>query len=393
MYSESMEFLPLLESKLDEWRSKNLYRKLPNVGDRARDFSTNDYLGLAHSQTLATGSKEAVEALGTGSTGSRLLGGNLKIHENLELAITAFKKFSSSTHQALIFNSGFVANLGVLSTLPSKGDWIISDKLNHASLIDGARMAAEISGAVSRFFNHLDYERAEELLALAPPDALKFLVSDSVFSMDGDVADLPRLLALAKKYGAVLILDEAHATGVLGASGRGIFEHFGINPASHDLPEIIEIGTFSKALGSFGAYVIARKLIREYLIQASRPFIYTTALPPSVIGANLASIEFLENQSTASELLNQLHLRIARFSGALGIKQSIATPIIPIFALGGRDLTQLQTKLSELGFRVPYIRPPTVAKGSERLRVSLSLNHSLEMIDELAAVLKKERQS
>src|SRR3990167_5543633 len=298
---------------LEQLQSKNLLRFLRTVesdqgpeiifeGKKYINFSSNNYLGLANHPYLKQAAIEAVEKYGTGSGASRLITGSMSLHEELEKKIAAFK----GTESALIFNSGTQANMGAIPALVGENDFIFSDELNHASLIDGYRL----SKAKIEVYRHGDVGHVGALLA-APPNKgvassaptqispidgrsqgspLRIIITDSIFSMDGDIAPLPEIMALAKKYDCLVYVDEAHGTGVFGKSGKGVVEHFGIDPKNHRL---IQMGTLGKALGSFGAYIAGSKDLIDFLINKARTFIFSTSLPPAVLAASKAAIELI----------------------------------------------------------------------------------------------------
>lgn len=383
----------VFSAELAQLKSQGLLRKLPQPfavpgptveinGKRLICFSSNNYLGLATHPFVVEASCRAVRDFGCGSTGSRLLSGNLSIHEALEKQIAIFKGAES----ALVFNSGYTANLSLLSTLAGEGDLIISDKLNHASLHDGAMK----SRAETRVIPHGNWKQAEDILKDRPAKR-RFLVTDGVFSMDGDVAPLPDILALARRYEAILVLDEAHATGVLGADGKGTFQYYGISPDPEklEIPDIIQMGTFGKALGGFGAYVTCRAETREYLINKARPFIFSTALPPSVLGAAMGALELLPSIKDRIELLRanskmfREQLTKAGFFKTMPktIDETIdETPIIPVL-LGTPELAlRFAGRLREFGIDARAVRPPAVARNGSRVRVTLMATHSEEQL-------------
>jgi 8-amino-7-oxononanoate synthase len=272
--------LELLSSRLERRRDLGLARQLvcvghatgPRVRVDGREcllMASNDYLGLANHPRLAEAARQASLTCGTGAGASRLVSGTLESHQALEEHIAAFK----GSQAALFFSTGYMANLGVVSALVGPGDLIVSDELNHASLIDACRL----SRATVKVYPHGDVAGAARLLEQAPPQGLALIVSDGVFSMDGDLAPLPGLLDLARQAGALLVIDDAHATGVWGARGRGSLEHFGLEPT----PEVAMVGTFSKALGGLGGFVAGASPVIDSLINLARPFLYTTAPPPA----------------------------------------------------------------------------------------------------------------
>jgi 8-amino-7-oxononanoate synthase len=342
---------------------------------------SNNYLGLATHRQVIEASCSASQKIGCSATGSRLLSGNLTLHQQLEKEIAAFK----GTPTALLFNSGYVANLSLLSALTQEGDRVVCDKLNHASIIDGARF----SQAEVRYYRHGDLDRAKRLLE-KKITGQRFIVTEGVFSMDGDITQLPELLELARHYEAVLILDEAHATGVLGAQGKGTFEHFGLSVCNADLPAVIQMGTLGKALGSFGAFVACDDWVRAALINFARPLIFSTALPPPALSAALAALTVLKE---TPELVNSLRKKSkffretlqsyftdcfpVSFSGAVPPSMALKgeTPIIPLHVGDASVATQISEELYQRGIYGLPIRPPTVPPGGARIRFTLMATH------------------
>ena len=270
-----------LQTELDGLREKGLYRSLRCVdgdqgptlllnGREVINFSSNNYLGLANHPALRAAAKNAIDRYGCGSGASRLISGNMALHEELEAKLAEFK----GTEAALVFNSGFQANSGILSTLVGEGDVILSDALNHASIIDGSRLAK----AQTLVYGHCDLNQLETHLKQAAHAKRKLIVTESIFSMDGDEAPLAGIVELAEKYGALVMVDEAHATGMYGANGAGIVAKLGLGQRV-----LVQMGTLGKALGGFGAYIAGCKNLRELLINRCRSFIFTTALPPAVM--------------------------------------------------------------------------------------------------------------
>jgi len=340
-------------------------------GKKYIDFCSNDYLGLSEHPAIKDISKETLEKFGTSSSASRLLSGDLALHHELEEKIASFK----SKEDALIFNTGYQANVGVISALSGRRDVVFSDKLNHASIIDGI----VLSGAKLFRFFHNDTVQLESLLKR---ERHKFkgclIITESVFSMDGDKAPLKRLASLAKEYNSKFMVDEAHATGIFGENGSGLVEEQEIS----DKVDIV-MGTFSKALGSFGAYIACSTKIKEYLINTCRSFIYSTALPPSVIAANIKSLELVKNEPIRRKTLleNSDYLRENLKKHGFKIKSS--SQIIPLLTQESDRAVKLSEKLRERGHWVLPIRPPTVPRGESRLRFSLTYHHTKDMLEGL----------
>lgn len=315
------------------------------------DFSSNDYLGLAGHPGLIEAAKEATERYGTSSSASRLLSGDFEIHHRLEEAVASFKKKESG----IVFNSGYQANIGILSSLYGKGDAIFSDRLNHASIIDGILL----SGARLFRFRHNDLTHLEDILTKERRRFKRALiVTETIFSMDGDRSCLPGLVDLKERYGCQIMVDEAHATGIYGEDGSGIVEEEGLA----DRVDLI-MGTFSKALGGFGAYLAAPRKIVEYLINTCRSFIYSTALPPAIIASNLASIELLKKEPYRRQKLLE---SAAYFRGRLkdmGLDVRGSSHIVPLVVGDNSTVTDFAKRLQGMGYWVLPIRPPTVPMG------------------------------
>ena len=347
-------------------------------GDREYiDLSSNDYLGLSTHPALKEASKKALDLLGTGASASRLLSGDLKLHHELEEKIALFK----GKEKALVFNSGYQANVGVISSLVGKGDVVFADKLSHASIIDGILL----SGARLFRFHHNDTGNLETLLK---KERAKFkealIITETIFSMDGDKAPLKEIVSLKNRYSCAVLVDEAHATGIFGENGSGVVEEEGL------VSEIdLIMGTFSKALGSFGAYIAGTKRVMEYLINLSRSFIYSTALPPSVISANIAALELIKAEPFRRHTLlkNSQYLRCELKSAHFDLRGS--SQIIPI-VLGDNEKTCMISKaFQDKGFWVLPIRPPTVPRGESRLRFSLTYHHDKEILTHLLKTIKE----
>ncbi len=339
------------------------------VGGKAYvNFSSNDYLGLAnHPDTLhAVNQQLAVSGFGSGA--SHLITGHHQIHEKLESTLANFLKRDA----AITFSTGYMANLSILQSLAAKGDLLIADKLNHASLIDGIKLSAANSARYPHCDLNIARAKAKKMAAN------KWVVTDGVFSMDGDIAPLDKIAGLCKKYHAHLIVDDAHGFGVLGENGRGCVEHFGLSQT--DLP--ILMGTFGKALGGFGAFVSGSQPLIDYLMQFARPYVYTTALPPSVAAANYCNLNLLMSHP---ELRCKLKRNIRHFRTKCmqeNIKLQLSeTAIQPIMIGDTQKLLQVDNELKKRGILVGAIRPPTVATNTDRLRLTLTASHSFEQID------------
>ena len=347
------------------------------AGKTCLSFSSNDYLGLAAHEKLIDAVRLSAGKWGIGSGGSHVVNGHKVPHENLETALAGFV----GAERALFYSTGYMANVGVVPALVGRGDAVFGDRLNHASLIDGVLL----SRADHHRYAHNDMIRLEKMLK-ASTAKRKLIVSDAVFSMDGDQAPLKELFALAERYDAWLVVDDAHGFGVLGREGHGSLDHQGL--PFH--PRLIYVGTLGKAAGVSGAFVAGSKAVVEWLIQRSRPYIFTTATSPVLASAILAALELIRNGDT---LRARLHSLIARLK--TGLDETgwqllpSATAIQPILVGENATALRVSEKLLERGIWVPAIRPPTVPKGRARLRVSLSAAHTEENIDQLINALKE----
>ena len=349
-------------------------------GREVLNFASNDYLGLAGSAEIAAALADGARQWGAGSGASHLVAGHLAPHEALEKELAAFTGFP----RALTFSTGYLANLAVTPTLAGRGTSVFSDKLNHASLIDAMQLAKAAGADVHRY-PHGDIAALERQLA-ASAAPFKLIVTDAVFSMDGDLAPLPALFALAERFDAWLVVDDAHGFGVLGVQGRGSLAHF--NLPAH--PRIILMGTLGKAAGVGGAFVAGSETTIEYLLNKGRSYIFTTAAPPAVACALLKSLDLIR---TGDGLRRQLFANIARLrDGLAGLPWRLlpsATAIQPLIVGENDAAVALAAALWARGLWVPAIRPPTVPPGSARLRVSVSAAHTETDIDRLVAALKE----
>ncbi|MEA2198340.1 MAG: 8-amino-7-oxononanoate synthase [Solirubrobacteraceae bacterium] len=363
-------------ARLEELRERGLYRRLrliegpqgPRVLLSGREvllLCSNDYLGLAADPRVREAAAEAALRWGAGSGASRLISGNMQPHRELEARLAAFEGYE----RALLFGSGYLANTGTIAALAGPGEVVFSDELNHASIIDGCRL----SRAETVVYRHNDVAHLESLLeAAAGTPAL--IVTDGVFSMDGDVAPLPQLLELARRFGARLMVDEAHATGALGPGGRGAVAAAGLSGEVD-----IVMGTLGKALGSYGAYVCANAETVDYLINRARPFIFSTAPPPPVVGAARAALAVLEAEPERVERLiaNGRVLREALAAEGL-VTTASTTQIVPIEIGEAEPTMALCERALERGVFAQGIRPPTVPEGSSRLRFTVMATHEPE---------------
>ena len=344
-------------------------------GNSYLSFCSNNYLGLANHPKIKQATIDTINQYGWGTGASRLVSGNMTLHQKLEKKIAEFK----CTEAALLFPTGYMANLGAISTIVSKGDIVIGDKLNHASIVDGCRQ----SGAMFRIYPHNSVNQLESLLQKSSIYRRRLVVTDSLFSMDGDTAPLPEIVNIAKRYDAIIMIDDAHATGVFGKYGKGMIEHYGLEGKID-----IIMGSLSKAIGSIGGFIAGSKCLIDLLKNKARPFIYTTALPPAACAASLAGLNLIQEDTSLIDKLwkniNFLRSRLSEFTNNI----SVQSPIISIIVGSSDDTLNLSAKLYEDGILIPAIRPPTVPTGTSRLRVSLMATHSEDDIDRLIAVLK-----
>ena len=381
-----------IASELAELRARSLLRSLremdspqqPTVelaGKKLINFSSNDYLGLATEPALREAAKAAIDQYGVGAGASRLVCGTLSPHVRLEEKLAEFKR----TEAALTFSSGYATALGTLGALCQKDDVIILDKLAHASLIDGARL----SGAHVRVFPHNHMGKLESHLAWARdnfPEARVVVVTEAVFSMDGDWALLAEIVELKLRFGALLLLDEAHAVGVIGAHGRGLAEQLGLAGAVD-----IHMGTLSKALGVSGGYVCGGRQLIELLVNRARSFIYSTAPSPAVAAAGCAAVEWMLS-AAGEKRRQQLRQNLAQFASEMpplfSGERKVQSAIVPVLVGKAEAALEAAQLLADKGFLVPAIRFPTVARDAARLRVTLSARHTPRQISGLCAVLR-----
>ena len=336
-------------------------------------MASNNYLGLTHHPHVKDRALQAIQQYGTGSGGARLTSGSFPLFQELEPRLAQWK----DCEKALTFTAGFMANLGTISALVHKGDIIFSDELNHASLIDGCRL----SGAKVQVYPHKDVAGLESLLSQSKHYGMRFIITDGVFSMDGDIAPLPELLELAERYDALLIVDDAHATGVIG-EGRGTAHHFHC-----DSPRIITTGTMSKALGSIGGYVCGSQTIIDYIINHSRPFIFATALTPADIGASIGALEVLAEEPSVYQKLRSNTEYMHKALQSLGIPSSDDTPIFPIIIGSNEDTLEASRLCEREGIILSGIRPPTVPVNTGRLRLTVTAAHTEEELQRVIQVL------
>ena len=378
-----------LKAELDLIEKRGLTRKIKNLrfldpvravaedGKEYVVFSSNNYLGLTHAPEVIEAAKEA-NNYGTGSGGARLTTGGHFEAGILEKKLADFKH----TEKALIFNTGYMTNLGVLYGLVKHKDVVFSDELNHASIIDGAK----ISKATVKVYKHADVADLERLLKEDATEGNRFIITDGVFSMDGDIAPLPALVKLAERYEATLIVDDAHAVGVIGDDGSGTAAHFGLQ-GKVDL----QVGTMSKALAAEGGYVAGKKIFIDYLINKSRPFIFSTALAPAPAAAAAAALDLLiKNKETYLQRLwsNTVRMRQLLEDACIPLVEG-ETPIIPIMVGEASLASEIAGALAEKGVLISAIRPPTVAQGQSRLRLTVTAAHTEEQLAHAADLIIK----
>lgn len=369
----------MFETKIEQIKRAGLYRQMKylqspqnaRIRIAGRDIlmlSSNSYLGLCSDERLKQAAREAMELYGAGSGGSRLITGSYEIHQKLEDEIAAFKK----TQAALIFNTGYMANLGVISAIADSSWVIFSDRLNHASIIDGCRLA----GAQTVIYEHCDPADLETKVK-KHHGRQGLIITDGLFSVDGDIAPLPPIVEIAKRYNLLLMVDEAHATGVMGIQGAGVADHFGLSDSVD-----ISVGTFSKALASEGGFVAGSRGLIDYLANTARSFIFSTALAPATIAVSLAALHIVKSEPQRRDtLLAHGDWFRARLSDLGFTVTNHPTPIISV-VLGAPDLAvAFSDALMEKGIFVSAIRPPTVPSGSSRLRINLMATHTREDLE------------
>ncbi|MCE4068354.1 MULTISPECIES: 8-amino-7-oxononanoate synthase [Pseudomonas] len=379
-----------LAARLAQRQAEDLYRRRPLLespqgpevvidGQPMLAFCSNDYLGLANHPEVIAALRAGAERWGVGGGASHLVNGHCGPHHELELALAEF----TGRPRALLFSTGYMANLGTVTALVGKGDSVLEDRLNHASLLD----AGLLSGA--RFSRYLHNDAASLASRLEKAEGNTLVVTDGVFSMDGDLADLPSLCATARQQNAWVMVDDAHGFGPLGATGGGIVEHFGLS--MEDVPVLV--GTLGKAFGTAGAFVAGSEELIETLIQFARPYIYTTSQPPAVACATLKSLELVRAESWRRDHLNALIARFRTGAAAIGLRlMDSPTPIQPILIGGSAQAMALSAELRQRGILVGAIRPPTVPAGTARLRVTLSASHTEAQVDRLLVALAESWQ-
>lgn len=369
--------MDFLKHRLAEYSAAGRYRRLQPVVERLDgrvvladredqpllDFSSNDYLALSQHPELIKASREALERYGVGVGAARLMSGDLALFHQLEKEVADFKGCAA----ALLFGSGYMANLGMIPALIGRGDVVFTDRLDHASIYDGCRLA----GARLLRFRHNDLEHLESLLKKERGTGRGLVVVESLYSMDGDIAPLAELVELKNRHSCLLMVDEAHATGLYGAQGGGLIQAAGLA----DKVDVV-MGTFGKALGSYGAYVAGSETLRDYLINRARSFIYSTGLPPAVVGASQAAVRLVRN---SPELRQQLAEKAAYFKECLKRAGVAGTPgpshIVPVMVGDGGVALRLAEECCRQGLFATAVRPPTVPEGTARLRFSVTMHH------------------
>jgi glycine C-acetyltransferase len=367
--------LEFLTRELDALKSQGLYRHLRILEDEQKpkttfdqrsvvNLSSNNYLGLTTHPRLREAALEATRRLGVGSGSVRTIAGTMDIHMELERRLAAFKQ----TEAVVVFQSGFAANAGTVAAVLTKDDVVVSDELNHASIIDGSRL----SKATIKVFPHKDVAAARKVLEGLPPSQRKLLITDGVFSMDGDVGALPELCALAEEFGCIMMVDDAHASGVFGKNGRGTVDHFGMHGRVD-----IQVGTLSKAIGALGGYVAGSKSLIEFLYHRARPFLFSTSHPPAVAAACIAAIDVLEQEPSIIERLWENTRFFKAGLQALGFNTGLSeSPITPVIVGEGALAMQLSDRLFTKGVFAQGIAFPTVARDKARVRTIVTATHT-----------------
>ncbi|HKQ98709.1 MAG TPA: glycine C-acetyltransferase [Candidatus Polarisedimenticolia bacterium] len=379
-----------LDAEIETLRSRNLYR-LPRVletaaGPRVRmdgrdviQLSSNNYLGLTTHPRVIEAARRALEEFGAGPGAVRSIAGTMTLHRQLEAALARFK----GTDEALVFQSGFTANVGVVSTLMQEGDLIVSDELNHASIIDGCRL----SKAARAVYRHLDYDHLREILRDARKGAVRkiLVVADGVFSMDGDISDLRAIADLCEEFDAIPMVDDAHGTGVMGTHGRGSVDHFGLKDRWE-----IQIGTLSKAVGVMGGYVCGARTLIEFYIHKARPFLFSSSHPPAVVAASRAAIEVMESEPERHRRLWENTRFFKEGLRALGFNTGASvSPITPVIVGSGAKAAAFSDELFKAGVFAQGIYFPMVAEEKSRVRTIVMATHARDDLAEALAIFGK----
>ncbi|WP_182070663.1 glycine C-acetyltransferase [Bacillus haynesii] len=382
-----MKEFNFLASELDKMKENGTFQELPIIeslqgsivkmkGKDIIQLSSNNYLGLTSHPRLQKAAEEAVKRYGAGTGSVRTIAGTFTMHDELEKKLASFK----NTEAALVFQSGFTANQGILSSILTKDDIVISDELNHASIIDGIRLTK----AGKKVYQHADMEDLEKILKKSMNYRMRLIVTDGVFSMDGDIAPLPEIVRLAEQYDAFVMVDDAHASGVLGENGRGTVHHFGLDGKVH-----IQVGTLSKAIGVLGGYAAGSKVLIDYLKHKGRPFLFSTSHPPAVTAACIEAVNVLMEEPS---LIKKLWDNTAYFKKELEkmglplIKSE--TPITPILIGDEAEACRFSNTLFEFGLFAQAIVFPTVPKGKARIRTIMTAQHSKEELDKALEIIE-----
>src|SRR5436305_3379217 len=367
--------LDYLSRELDSLKAQGLYRRLRVLEDEQKpkatfdhrtvvNLSSNNYLGLTTHPKLREAALDATRKLGVGSGSVRTIAGTMDIHMELERRLAAFKK----TEAVVVFQSGFAANAGTVAAVLTKDDVVVSDELNHASIIDGSRL----SRATIKVFPHKDVDAARRIVRDLPAGQRQLLITDGVFSMDGDVGAVPELCAVAEEYGCIMMVDDAHASGVFGRNGRGTIDHFGMHGRVD-----IQVGTLSKAIGALGGYVAGSKMLIEYLYHRARPFLFSTSHPPATAAACIAAIDVLEQEPQIIDRLWENTRFFKKGLEALGFNTGLSqSPITPVIAGEGALAMKLSDRLFQAGVFAQGIAFPTAARDKARVRTIVTATHT-----------------
>ncbi|MEC1021656.1 glycine C-acetyltransferase [Bacillus paralicheniformis] len=382
-----MKEFNFLASELDTMKENGTFQELPIIeslqgstvkmkGKDIIQLSSNNYLGLTSHPRLQKAAEEAVKRYGAGTGSVRTIAGTFTMHDELEQKLASFK----NTEAALVFQSGFTANQGILSSILTKDDIVISDELNHASIIDGIRLTK----AGKKVYQHVDMEDLEKILKKSMNYRMRLIVTDGVFSMDGDIAPLPEIVRLAEQYDAFVMVDDAHASGVLGENGRGTVHHFGLDGKVH-----IQVGTLSKAIGVLGGYAAGSKVLIDYLKHKGRPFLFSTSHPPAVTAACIEAVNVLMEEPSLIKKLwdNTSYFKKELEKIGLPLIKS-ETPITPILIGDEAEACRFSNTLFELGLFAQAIVFPTVPKGKARIRTIMTAQHSKEELDKALEIIE-----
>ena len=384
--------MDFISRELEEIRRQGLFREMRQVegeqgptilldGQEVLNLSSNNYLGLANHPALRAAALKAMERYGCGSGASRLISGNTTLHQELEEHLARLK----GSEAALVFNSGFQANLGVLPTLVADGDVVFSDSLNHASIIDGCRLAR----AKIEIYPHRDLNRLESGLKEAPQRCRKLIVTETVFSMDGDVAPLEKIVELAERHGAMVMVDEAHGTGVFGSRGAGVVEEMGLSGRI-----LVQMGTLGKALGGFGAYVAGDRDLRDLLVNRCRSFIFTTSLPPAVIAMAISAIDLIRKEPERRQALWRNCRILKEGLQSLGFSLGeTSSQILPLIIGDAQECMDFARGLLDRGVYTQGIRPPTVPPGTSRLRITPMATHTEKQLQRALRAFKEVKET